>query len=84
MPKSWVGTKRLPAYATMTHVRESFLAGEVICDIGQVTMQDRRAMDRFVRDGSAIKWRGHWFPIAGASFGIGPLKTCWAIQRSIP
>jgi hypothetical protein len=63
-----------------SHVIESFLAGEVICDIGQVSMQDRRAMDCLVRSGGAVKWKGHWFPIAGASFGMGPLKTCWAIS----
>lgn len=80
----WLHCRNFVGEQAMTHTRESFLAGEVICDIGQVTIQDRRHFDRLVREGDAVKWRGHWFPVAGASYGIGPLKTCWAIQRSVP
>jgi len=64
----------------MSHTISSLMAGEVICDIGQVTKDDRRLLDRLVRKGDAVKWRGYWFPVAGASFGIGPLKMCWALK----
>ena len=67
-----------------SRIYEALKAGEVICNTGQVTKTDRALLDRLVRHGHAVKWRGHWFPIVGASHGIGPLKTCWAIQRSSP
>jgi len=54
------------------------LEGEVVVNIGQVGPLSRKALDRAVRAGKLAKWRGYWFPIAGASFGIGPLKTCWS------
>jgi hypothetical protein len=53
-------------------------AGEVVCQIGQVSQEERRALDRATRSGEIVKWRGYWHPVAGASWGIGPLKTCWA------
>jgi hypothetical protein len=65
-------------------IYELLNAGEVICNIGQVTKEDRRLLDRLVRSGIADKWRGHWFPIAGASHGIGTLKTCWALKVVSP
>lgn len=61
----------------MNHVLESFHAGEVVCNIGQVDAATKRELDRAVRQGVARKWRGCWFPDPGASWGIGPLKTCW-------
>lgn len=53
------------------------LAGHVVVNIGQVTPEDRKALDREVRAGRLCRWRGRWFPTAGAPWGIGPLKTCW-------
>jgi hypothetical protein len=50
---------------------------KVIPMIGQVSDLQRRALDKAVRAGIIAKWRGYWFPIAGASWGIGPLKTCY-------
>jgi hypothetical protein len=64
------------------HIYEVLKSGEVICDIGQVTIDDRRLLGRLVNKGVAVQWRGHWFPVSGASLGIGPLKTCWALKRS--
>jgi len=49
----------------------------VVCDIGQLGQAARRALDNAARRGEIAKWRGHWAPIAGAPFGIGPLKTCF-------
>lgn len=54
------------------------LAGrDVEVDIGQVKGAWRKALQREVRAGRLVTWRGRWFPIAGARFGIGPLKTCY-------
>jgi hypothetical protein len=50
----------------------------VLVDIGQVGPLSRKALDRAVRAGKLTKWRGKWFPVAGASFGIGPDKNCWS------
>jgi hypothetical protein len=71
---------RMESKMGKSRIYEALNAGEVICDIGQVTPADRRLLDRLVRRKAAVKWRGYWFPIAGASHGIGPLKTCWALQ----
>lgn len=54
------------------------LAGqEVIADIGQVKGAWKQALTREVRCGRLTTWKGHWFPAAGAPFGMGPLKTCY-------
>jgi hypothetical protein len=54
------------------------LAGDrVIADIGQVNGAWKRALEKEVRAGRLAKWRGHWYPTAGAPWGIGPLKTCY-------
>jgi len=58
---------------------DALMAGEVVCDTGQVDPLTRRYLDKLVRSGEALKWRGHWYPVAGAAFGIGPLKTCWGL-----
>ena len=39
----------------------------------------RRELDREVRAGRLDRWRGYWAPVAGASMGLGPLKTCWGL-----
>jgi hypothetical protein len=49
----------------------------VVPMIGQASTKERTALDRAVRRGEIEKWRGYWFPVAGAPFGIGPLKTCY-------
>jgi hypothetical protein len=50
---------------------------EVIPNVGQIPHDAVLALERAVRKGELAKWRGRWFPIAGAPFGIGPLKTCY-------
>lgn len=55
------------------------LAGDVVCDIGQVNGATKRALDKMVRTGTLLKWRGKWFPVAGAEWGLGPDKTCWGL-----
>lgn len=49
----------------------------VIVSIGQLTPDDQKALDKAVRQGVLKKWRGHWAPVSGASWGIGPLKSCY-------
>jgi hypothetical protein len=58
------------------------LAGEVVVDIGQVGPLSRKALDRAVRAGKLVRWRGKWFPLAGAPFGIGPDKMCWSTPET--
>ena len=54
------------------------LAGrEVEANIGQVKGAWKAALDREVRAGRLTRWQGHWFPVAGAPYGLGPLKTCY-------
>lgn len=54
------------------------LAGEdVVADIGQVKGAWKAALEKEVRAGRLAKWKGCWFPTAGAPGGIGPLKTCY-------
>lgn len=60
---------------------EAALKGSVVVDIGQIDAATRRALDREVKAKRLERWRGHWFPHAGASWGLGPLKTCWAIPE---
>lgn len=66
----------------MTEATHNFLNdaldGQVVVDIGQITPVMKAVMDRAVRAGKLAKWRGKWFPLAGASCGIGPDKTCWS------
>lgn len=50
---------------------------EVVVDIGQLDQSTRRQLDSAARKGRIAKWRGHWAPIPGASFGHGPLKRCF-------
>lgn len=54
-------------------------AGEVLVNIGQIGSDVQRLLDRAVKQGTVRKWRGYWFPIAGAHFGIGPVKSCYAL-----
>lgn len=55
------------------------LNGEVVVNIGQVDKPTARALDKMVRTGELLKWRGKWYPVAGASWGLGPDKTCWGL-----
>lgn len=57
---------------------DAALRGEVVVDIGHLGKLDVTVLDRAVRAGKLAKWRGKWFPNAGAPWGIGPDKTCWS------
>lgn len=70
----------------MTRDLNSFLTeirdGGVVVNLGQVSPQVSKTLDRMAKAGTLTKWRGKWFPVAGASFGIGPDKTCWALSAT--
>lgn len=66
------------AYTTEHNFLNDALDGHVVVNIGQISPVMKAVMDRAVRAGKLSKWRGKWFPLAGAPFGIGPDKTCWS------
>lgn len=66
-------------YPPQDWIIERALAGDVLCNVGQVAPETERALNKLVRTGVLLKWRGYWHPVPGASFGIGPLKTCWGL-----
>lgn len=49
----------------------------VVCNTGQISKLDAGRLNRAAKRGEIEKWRGHWFPIPGAPWGLGPLKSCW-------
>lgn len=56
------------------------LAGrDVVANIGQVKGAWKAALEKEVRAGRLAKWKGRWFPTAGAPWGIGPLKDCYGL-----
>lgn len=58
-------------------LRELLSGENVVADTGQVRGLWKRQLEREVRAGRLVKWRGKWFPVAGAPGGIGPDKTCY-------
>lgn len=78
MPTKTVATDKPETYAQLN----AALDGEVVVDIGQVGPLSRDVLKQAVRAGRLVTWRGKWFPIAGAQYGIGPLKTCWGTPEA--
>lgn len=66
---------------TKDEIISEALNGAVICNSGQVDKATVRALDNLVRAGKLAKWRGHWYPCAGANYGLGPLKSCWGLPE---
>lgn len=66
-------------YSDQSWIIPAALSGEVIVNIGQIAPETERALNERVRSGELTKWRGKWHPVAGASFGIGPDKTCYGL-----
>jgi hypothetical protein len=56
----------------------------VVVDLGQLDGPALLALRRAVKAGEIARWRGHWHPVPGASFGIGPLKTCYGPLEHAP
>jgi hypothetical protein len=48
-----------------------------IVNIGQIGPELKRSLERRVRSGELIKYRGHWDTLS-PDFGLGPLKTIYA------
>lgn len=51
-----------------------------IVNIGQVGPTLKKALEKAVREGRLAKYRGHWDSMR-AAFGIGPLKTIYALPE---
>lgn len=66
-------------YPTTAEWIEIARKGDVIVNIGQIDKVTARALDKLVRKGELLKWRGKWYPVAGAPWGLGPDKTCWGL-----
>lgn len=65
------------------HLLADVLAGRhVVADIGQVEGEWKRLLEQAVRAGQLVKWKGKWFPTAGAPWGMGPLKTCYGTAEA--
>ena len=62
---------------------EHALAGDIVIAIGQISVTEKRQLDRLARAGSLRKWRGYWHPVTGGGFGVGPLKTCWGTPAAL-
>ena len=58
---------------------DEIMAGRVVVNIGQLDIAAKRVLEKEVRRGMISKWRGHWYPVAGANWGIGSLKTCYGL-----
>lgn len=65
-----------------TALRDVLAGDDVVANIGQVKGAWKRQLEKEVRAGRLVKWKGYWFPIAGASHGIGPLKTCYGTAEA--
>lgn len=48
-----------------------------VCDIGQIGPASRKVLDGLVKDGTLVKYRGHFNTLLTFA-GMGPLKTIWA------
>lgn len=55
----------------------SVARASVVVDIGQLDQAQKRQLNNAAKRGEIAKWRGHWAPIPGASFGMGRLKPCY-------
>lgn len=69
------------AQSASNEILSRIVNGGVVVNLGRITDADQRALDRLARQGQIAKWRGHWFPVTGAAFGIGPLKTCYGTRE---
>lgn len=67
---------------TKEQAEEILGAGEVLVNIGQIDRDLQRSLELAVKRGQIAKWRGFWFPQAGAHFGISPLKSCYAVPET--
>ena len=67
---------------TAPQIEAHLNAGEVIPQIGQISDEHIRALNKMARAGQIAKWRGKWFPIAGAPGGIGPDKDCYGTHEA--
>lgn len=66
-------------YGPQDWIIPAALDGTVIVNIGQIAPETEKNLNKLVRAGTLVKWRGYWAPVAGASWGMGPVKTCFGL-----
>lgn len=65
--------------AVMADWLSNALNGGIVVSLGQLSPSDTRVLERAVKEGAIVKWRGYWYPTPGdPTFGLGPLKTCYS------
>lgn len=47
-----------------------------VADIGQIGPELKKRINRAIRAGTVVKYRGYW-DTGHACFGMGPLKSCY-------
>ena len=60
---------------------DRIMSGEIVADIGQITLEEKRELRRLIRAGTVQKWRGAWYPVTGAPHGMLPFKTCYGLHN---
>jgi hypothetical protein len=65
-------------YGPQDWIVPAALAGEMIVQISQIAPDTVKALDKLVRTGVLVKWRGKWN--TGMPWGLGPDKTCWGLK----
>ena len=63
-------------YTTRSALRTIVARGGVP-NIGQIDKIVAKDLDRLVRQGVLVKYRGYWNTLS-PDYGMGPLKTIWA------
>lgn len=58
-------------------LRDVLAGDDVVADIGQVKGAWKAQLKKEVKAGRLVTWKGKWYPTAGASWGMGPDKTCY-------
>lgn len=56
---------------------------EIIANIGQVKGLWKRTLEREVRAGRLVTWRGAWYPVTGAPYGLHPFKQCYGTPEAM-
>lgn len=75
---------RKPENYTSQEALNVIRQGRVVVNIGQLDRIAKYQLEMEVRRGNIVKWRGHWYPVTGADWGLGPLKTCYGLREAKP
>lgn len=64
-------------YSLTAEAAERMLNESAVVNIGQISPELKRSLERRVRSGELFKYRGYWNTLS-PDWGIGPLKTIYA------